>query len=159
MNNLQKIPNTKVFYIENGDLKNAMLHELYNDKRILLFGVPGAFTPTCTKTHAPSFVENAQKFFDKSIDKIVCIAVCDPFVIKAWQEIIDPDCKLVFVSDGNGDFARAADLEVNLDVAGLGKRLKRFSCIVDKLVVNDIYIETDVSKDSNTNASAVLSRM
>ena len=114
--------------------------EYFKGKRVALFAVPGAFTPTCSARHLPSYVEKSGELKGKGIDEIACISVNDPFVMQAWSER-DGSQDITMLADGNGAFAEAVGLEMDASKFGLGKRSQRYSMIVDDGVVEQLNVE------------------
>ena len=114
--------------------------EFFKSKRIALFAVPGAFTPTCSARHLPSYVDKASDLKATGVDEIACISVNDPFVMSAWGERDGSD-DIVMLADGNGDFAEATGLTMDGAKFGMGKRSQRYSMIVDDGVVEQLNIE------------------
>ena len=114
--------------------------QFFAGKRVALFAVPGAFTPTCSAKHLPSYVEKAQELKAKGIDEIACIAVNDPFVMAAWGKQ-DGSKDITMLADGNGVFAEATGLSFDGSQFGLGKRSQRYSMIVDNGVVEQLNLE------------------
>jgi peroxiredoxin len=114
--------------------------EFFGGKRVALFAVPGAFTPTCSARHLPSYVEKARDLQSRGIDEIACIAVNDPFVMSAWGQR-DGSEDITMLADGNGDFAEAIGLTMDASKFGLGKRSQRYSMIVDDGVVEQLNVE------------------
>ena len=114
--------------------------EFFKGKRVALFAVPGAFTPTCSARHLPSYVDKAQELKGKGIDEIACISVNDPFVMSAWGER-DGSGDITMLADGNGEFAEAIGLTMDGSKFGLGKRSQRYSMIVDDGVVEQLNVE------------------
>ena len=115
--------------------------ELFRGKKVLLFSVPGAFTPTCSAKHLPGYIQNAEALKAKGVDTIACMAVNDVFVMSAWGESSKAAGKVVMLADGNGEYARALGLELDASKFGMGKRGKRFSVIVDDGIVSQINVE------------------
>lgn len=113
---------------------------LFSGKRVVLFAVPGAFTPTCSEHHLPGFVEHFEAFRKRGID-VVCIAVNDPFVMQAWGESVGVPDGLQMVSDGNGDLVKAMGLEMDASGYGMGLRAKRFALYADDGVVKQLFVE------------------
>ncbi|KAG7212840.1 hypothetical protein KM043_002197 [Ampulex compressa] len=136
----EKLPSVDLF--EDTPANKVNLAKISAGKKIVIFGVPGAFTPGCSKTHLPGYVEKAAELKSKGISEIFCIAVNDPFVMSAWGKEHKADGKVRMLADPKGDFADALDLSVDLAVLG-GKRSKRFSMIVEDGVVKDINVEPD----------------
>jgi len=114
--------------------------EFFGGKRVALFAVPGAFTPTCSARHLPSYVDKAQELKSSQIDEIACISVNDPFVMAAWGQR-DGSQDIVMLADGNGQFADAAGLSFDGSNFGMGKRSQRYSMIVDDGVVEQLNVE------------------
>ena len=114
--------------------------EFFGGKRVALFAVPGAFTPTCSARHLPSYVDKARELKSQQIDEIACISVNDPFVMAAWGER-DGSEDIVMLSDGNGEFADATGLGMDASKFGMGKRSQRYSMIVNDGVVEQLNIE------------------
>jgi peroxiredoxin len=110
-------------------------------RRVALFSVPGAFTPTCSARHLPGFVEKADQLKAKGIDEIACTAVNDAFVMGAWSQSGEADGKVTMLADGNGDFARAVGLEMDGSKFGMGRRGQRFSMVVNDGVVEQLNVE------------------
>ena len=113
----------------------------FKGKKVALFSVPGAFTPTCSAKHLPSYIEKADALKAKGVDTIVCTAVNDPFVMGAWSKANEAEGKVTMLADGNGSFAKAVGLEMDGSKFGLGTRGQRFSMIVNDGVVEDIFVE------------------
>jgi len=114
--------------------------EYFAGKRVALFAVPGAFTPTCSAKHLPSYVEKAKDLKGKGVDEIACISVNDPFVMGAWGKADGSD-DITMLADGNGDFAEAVGLTMDGSKFGLGKRSQRYSMIVNDGVVEQLNVE------------------
>ncbi len=128
--------------------------ELFGGKKVVLFAVPGAFTPTCSQAHLPGFVANADKIKAKGVDSIVCLSVNDAFVMGAWGADKNAD-ELVMVGDGNGEFTRAVGLEMDGSGFGLGTRSQRYAMIVDDGVVTRLAVEAP-GKFEVSSAEAIL---
>ena len=114
--------------------------EFFSGKKVALFAVPGAFTPTCSARHLPSFVDKAGELKDKGVDEIACISVNDPFVMAAWGER-DGSADITMIADGNGEFAKAVGLEMDGSKFGMGNRSQRYSMIVDDGIVEQVNVE------------------
>jgi len=114
---------------------------LFNGKKVVLFSVPGAFTPTCSAKHLPGFLNNLEQLKAKGVDTVACMAVNDVFVMKAWGESSKAAGKIEMLADGNGEYARALGLELDASKFGMGTRSKRFSVIVDNGTVKQLNIE------------------
>ncbi|HET7605596.1 MAG TPA: peroxiredoxin [Sphingomicrobium sp.] len=114
--------------------------DFFKGKRVALFAVPGAFTPTCSARHLPSYVEKASELKGKGVDEIACISVNDPFVMAAWNQR-DGSADITMLSDGNGEFAEATGLGMDASKFGMGKRSQRYSMIVEDGVVEQLNVE------------------
>jgi len=115
--------------------------DYFRGRKIALFSVPGAFTPTCSARHLPGFVERADELKSKGVDEVACVAVNDAFVLQAWAESADAVGKVTMLADGNGDFARALGLTMDGSQFGLGNRGSRWSAIVNDGVVEQLNVE------------------
>ncbi|WP_449448081.1 redoxin family protein [Thermomonas brevis] len=133
------IPEAILQYIEDGVHKIDTL-TLFGDKKMVLFAVPGAFTPTCSERHLPGFVEHYERFREKGIN-VACMAVNDPFVMQAWGESQHVPRGLRMLADGNGDFARALGLQMDASGYGMGTRSKRFALYAENGVVRAVWVE------------------
>jgi peroxiredoxin len=114
--------------------------KLFGDNKVVIFAVPGAFTPTCSEKHLPGFVEHYQQFRDKGID-VACISVNDPFVMQAWGQSQNVPEGLMMLADGNAVFTRALGLELDASSYGMGIRAKRFSLYAENGVVKQLFVE------------------
>jgi peroxiredoxin len=115
--------------------------EYFRGRRIALFSVPGAFTPTCSARHLPGFVERADELKSKGVDEVACLAVNDAFVLQAWSEQAGAGGKVTMLADGNGDFSRAVGLTMDGSKFGMGERGQRWSAIVEDGVVEQLNVE------------------
>jgi peroxiredoxin len=115
--------------------------ELFAGKKVVLFSVPGAFTPTCSMNHLPGFVDHADEILSKGVDTIACMAVNDVFVMNAWGKDRGVGDKVMMLADGNGDYARALDLEMDASTFGMGTRGQRFAIIVEDGVASHVAVE------------------
>ncbi len=115
--------------------------DYFAGRKIALFSVPGAFTPTCSARHLPGFVERAEELKAKGVDEVACTAVNDAFVLAAWAKSAGAEDKVTMLADGNGDFAEALGLTMDGAKFGLGKRGSRWSAIVDDGVVSELNVE------------------
>lgn len=122
--------------------KSLTTADVFSGKTVVLFGVPGAFTPTCSNNHLPGYLENHDAILARGVDTIAVIAVNDQFVMGAWANFTGGEGKLLYLADGNGDFIRAAGLQADMSEFAMGTRSKRFSMIVKDGVVTALNIET-----------------
>ena len=120
--------------------KAVTTNELFDGKKVVLFAVPGAFTPGCSLTHLPGFVVKADEIKAKGVDSIICVAVNDAFVMDAWGKSQNAE-HLIMLADGSGEFARAMGLDLDLTDKGMGVRFKRMAMVVDDGTVTHLAIE------------------
>jgi len=133
--------------------------ELFKGKKVVLFGVPGAFTSTCSNAHLPGFLKQADAFKAKGIDLIAVTAVNDVFVMEAWKRTSNAGDKIEFLADGNGEFARAIDLTFDGSAVGLGTRSKRYSMLVEDGIVKRLNIEEMPGKVDVSGADALIAQL
>jgi peroxiredoxin (alkyl hydroperoxide reductase subunit C) len=136
-----KIPNVTVTAATANGPEAMTTDAIFGGKKVVLFAVPGAFTPTCSARHLPGFVEHAQAFFDKGVDTIACIAVNDAFVMGAWGKDHGVEGKILMLADGSADFARAMGLELDLVARGMGIRSQRYALVAEDGVVTFLGVE------------------
>ena len=135
-----KLPDVKLVKATDGGPEAVQSADYFKGKKVALFSVPGAFTPTCSAKHLPGFVEKAGDLKAKGVDEIVATSVNDAFVLGAWNKSAGSD-DITMLADGNGDFAEALGLTMDGSGFGLGKRGQRFSMIVDDGVVKELNVE------------------
>ncbi len=139
MNNI--IPKLEVPILEKGITSNTILSEELKDKTVIIFGVPGAFTPTCSEKHMPSFIKLHQQLISKGIDDIYCLSVNDKFVMNAWLLSFADGDKIIGIADGNGEICQNLNLIVDKSKIFMGMRSKRFAMIVKNNIIQNIYVE------------------
>lgn len=135
------IPSVKIMQASAEGPKEVDTAELLGGGTVVLFGVPGAFTPTCSAKHLPGFVEKADAFKAKGVDEIACTAVNDAFVLGAWSKSSGADNSVTMLADGNADFAKAVDLVFDGSKFGMGTRGQRYSMLVEDGVVTQLNVE------------------
>ncbi len=150
-----KLPDAKVFILEK-DPKEVSIKEIVGNEKVILFGLPGAFTPTCSAKHLPGFVLAIDQLKKNGIKKIVCISVNDPFVMDAWGKTHDVQDKILMVGDSKGDFTKNIGAELNLTNRGLGVRSSRYTMLVEKGRVFKIFEEEIAGKCEITAAENFL---
>jgi len=134
-----RIPEVTLKRIREG-METLDTHALFDGRKVVLFAVPGAFTPTCSARHLPGYVEHFEQFRSRGID-VFCMAVNDPFVMQAWARAQSVPDGLLMLSDGNGDFTRALGLEMDASGSGMGMRSRRFALYVDNGTVRGVHVE------------------
>lgn len=147
------------FTVMNADGPGALKSsELFAGKKVVLFSVPGAFTPTCSREHLPGFVEKADELKAKGVDSIACMAVNDVFVMDAWGKSAGADGKVIMLADGNGDYTKALGLELDASGFGMGQRAQRFAMIVEDGTVSRLFVE-EGGQFKESSAENVLSNL
>jgi len=137
----ERMPEGKFKIMTDKGPKDLTTAELFDGKRVVLFSVPGAFTPTCDAKHLPGFIGLAAQLRAKGVDTIACMAVNDVFVMNAWGKHAGSGDKVLMLADGNGDYARALGLEMDAKGFGMGMRGQRFAIVVDKGVATQVDVE------------------
>lgn len=136
-----RVPSATLRYLSPEGPKEITTDELLRGKKVALFAVPGAFTPTCSQRHLPGYVDKAAELKAKGVDTIACVAVNDAFVMGAWGKAQNCDDKVTMLADGSGDFTRAIGLELDARGMGLGMRSQRYSMLIEDGVVKQLNVE------------------
>ena len=136
-----KVPSATLMQMKDGGPKPISTDQLFAGKKVALFALPGAFTPTCSAKHLPGFIKHSEALKAKGIDAIACVSVNDAFVMGAWGEQQKAGDTVMMLADGNGDFTRALGLEMDATKFGMGKRSQRYSMVVDNGVVKQLDVE------------------
>ncbi|KPJ95608.1 MAG: glutathione peroxidase [Gammaproteobacteria bacterium SG8_15] len=142
----QRVPQVTFKTRQNNEWKDVTSDDVFSGKTVVVFSLPGAFTPTCSSSHVPRFNQLAQSFYANGVDAIVCMSVNDTFVMNEWKKDQDAD-NIVFIPDGNGEFTEAMGMLVNKDDLGFGKRSWRYSMLVKDGVIDKMFIEPNVPGD------------
>ncbi|MBU6444176.1 MAG: peroxiredoxin [Alphaproteobacteria bacterium] len=137
----EKIPSATLMQMKGGAPQPVKTDDLFSGKKVVVFALPGAFTPTCSAKHLPGFVQHAGELKSKGVDTIACISVNDAFVMGAWGDQQKVGDAVAMLADGNGDFTRALGLEMDGTKFGMGKRSQRYAMIVDNGVVKTLDVE------------------
>ena len=132
------------------------LQEFSKGKKIIVFAVPAAFSPTCSRTHLPGYLENYDKLMEKGIDAIICVSVNDIFVMKAWAKDQNSGDKVILAADGSAKFTKAIGMDVDLDTFGQGIRSKRYSMLIDDSIIKSINIEGKTGQAEDSGAIKML---
>lgn len=137
-------------------VKEKTVAEIFDGRKVVLFGVPGAFTPTCSNSHLPGFIENRDAILAKGVDEIAVVSVNDHHVMAAWARFSGGEDRILFLADFDGAFIRAIGLDADLSIGGLGHRSKRFSAIVEDRVVTALNVEDSPGKAVQSGAARIL---
>lgn len=136
-----RIPSVKLRTMTAEGPKEVSTDEIFKGRKVVLFALPGAFTPTCSAKHLPGFVQNAEALRKKGVDAIACLSVNDPFVMGAWGKDQKVGDKVMMLADGNGEFTKAVGLETDTSAYGMGRRSQRYAMVVDNGVVKALSVE------------------
>jgi peroxiredoxin len=137
----ERMPAGKFKVMAEGGPQELTTAQLFDGKRVVLFSVPGAFTPTCSARHLPGYIDHAAELRAKGVDTIACMAVNDVYVMGAWGKSASAGDKVLMLADGNGDYARALGLELDGRGFGLGMRGQRFAIVVDNGIATKVLVE------------------
>ena len=154
----EKIPSLKLKTMKDGKMSDITTDEIFHGKKVVLFAVPGAFTPTCSMQHLPGFVEKAAEIKAKGVDTVACISVNDAFVMGAWGKDKGADGKVLMLADGNGEFAKALGLDFDGSGIGFGLRSQRYALVAQDGVVKVLAVEEPM-KFQVSSAEAILARL
>lgn len=133
--------------------------EIFDGKTVVLFAVPGAFTPTCSNNHLPGFIDNLDALRGRGVDTVAVIAANDHHVMSAWAKASGGEGKILFLADGNGDYARKLGLDMDMSAAGMGTRFRRFSMLVKDGVVKELNIEEAPGRADVSGAARMLEQL
>ncbi len=154
-----RVPNATFRVMTSEGPKPKTSDDIFKGKKVALFAVPGAFTPTCSNLHMPSFLNNAAAIKGKGVDTIAVTGVNDVFVMEAWKKATGAAGKVDFLADGNGEFAKAIDMAFDGSGNGLGTRSKRYSMLVDDGVVKQLNIEDAPGKCEISGGDTLLKQL
>ena len=154
-----QIPNTEIFQLVDGEPQKSKLREVIGDGKIVLFGLPGAFTSTCSKLHLPGFVANADKIKAKGIANIFCLSVNDPYVMNGWGEINNIGNSIKMLSDPYLFFTKTIGAEVDRNAKGMGIRSNRYLMVIENFTVVNIYVEKETKGCGLTSAENLLNNL
>ncbi len=155
----EKLPEATLKLVTEDGSKDVTTTEFFSGKKVVLFGVPGAFTPTCSNNHLPGFIENHDAILARGVDAIAVVSVNDQHVMRAWARFSGGEGKIAFLADGNGTFVRAVGLDANMEAAGFGTRSKRFSMIVEDGIVTKINVEQARGQVIDSGAARILEQI
>ncbi len=137
----ERIPSITLMHMTDKGPAPVTTDELFGKKKVVLFALPGAFTPTCSARHLPGYVERAVDFSKKGVDSIVCLSVNDAFVMSAWGKDQNAAGKVQMIADGNGDLTKKVGLEMDASKFGMGVRSQRYAAVIEDMVVKNLEVE------------------
>lgn len=155
----EKLPEATLKLATEDGAKDVTTSEFFGGRKVVLFGVPGAFTPTCSNNHLPGYIENYDAILSRGVDAIAVVSVNDVHVMRAWARFSGGEGKIAFLADGNGAFARGTGLDADMEPFGMGVRNKRFSMIVEDGVVKKLNIETAKGAVVDSGAARILEQL
>ena len=138
----EKLPNSKVFILSKDGPKEISIGEIVGQDKVILFGLPGAFTPTCSAKHLPGFINSMDEIKKKRIKKVICVSVNDPFVMDAWGKSHNALGKIIMLGDSKGEFTKDIGAELDLKTKGLGIRSGRYTMLIDAGILKKVVEET-----------------
>ena len=150
------LPNVALGYLQDDEVRTVMAVDLFAQGKSVILGVPGAFTPVCTKQHVPDFIANADKIIASGYRQLICIAPNDPFALDIWRRSLDPQSKIRFLSDGNLKFCEALGLSMVRPDLFLGHRSERYFLIVHDGVIKHVRVEPNILSYACTRPEDVL---
>ena len=151
-----QITDIEIFHLIDGEPQTSKIRDILGNGKVILFGLPGAFTSTCSKLHLPGYVGNADKIKSKGIEKIFCLSVNDPFVMNAWGEANNAGDKITMLSDPYLLFTKAIGAEVDRNSKGMGIRSNRYAMVIQNLEVINIQVEKETKQCGLSSAEGVL---
>ena len=151
-----QIPDIEIFHLIDGEPQTSKIRDILGNGKVILFGLPGAFTSTCSKLHLPGYVVNADKIKSKGVDNIFCLSVNDPFVMNAWGEANNAENKIKMLSDPYLLFTKAVGAEVDRNSKGMGIRSNRYALVIENLKVVNIQIEKETKHCDLSSAEGII---
>ena len=151
-----QIPNSEVFVLEEGEPIKKNIEDILKNKKVVIFGLPGAYTSVCSAKHLPGYVNMYEKYKNKGIDQIICISVNDPFVMNAWGKENNVDKKILMMGDPFLNFTKAIGADVDKSARGLGVRSNRYTMLIDDLKVIKLRKEKDTGSCEVSAAESFL---
>ncbi len=150
------VPDATFRVLGQDGIQSITTRDVFGGKKVVLFAVPGAFTPTYHLKHLPGFIDNAEEFKKRGVDIVACVAVNDPFVLGAWEEMSGGKGKVLFLSDGNGEFTEKIGMGFDGSGIGLGTRSKRYAALIDDGVVKSLRVEESPGVAAESTAEKIL---
>ena len=155
----EKIPNSRVFILSKEGPKEIHLGDFIGGEKVILFGIPGAFTPTCSAKHLPGFINSMDEIKKKRIKKVICVSVNDPFVMAAWGKSHNVQEKIEMLGDPRGEFTKSIGAELDLNARGLGIRSARYTMLIESGAVKKVVEEEVAGKCEITSAENFLKKI
>lgn len=153
-----KLPSVTLQQMQENGVTDVNSDDLFNGKKVVLFALPGAFTPTCSASHVPGYLVKSDEIFARGVDSIICLSVNDAFVMHAWGKDQNVEDKIQMIADGSANFTRAVGLELDLTKPGMGIRSRRYAMIVNDGVVEALNVE-EAGKFEVSDAETILNAL
>ncbi len=150
------VPDATFRVLGQDGIQSITTRDVFGGKKVVLFAVPGAFTPTCHLKHLPGFIERADEFKKRGVDTVACVAVNDPFVLGAWEDKSGGEGKVLFLSDGNAEFTEKIGMGFDGSGIGLGTRSKRYAALIEDGVVKSLNVEESPGVAVESTAEKIL---
>jgi len=154
-----QIPDIEIFHLLDGEPQTSKIRDILGKGKVVLFGLPGAFTSTCSKLHLPGYVANADKIKSKGIEKIFCLSVNDPYVMDGWGEVNNTGNKIKMLSDPYLLFTKAIGAEVDRNSKGMGIRSNRYLMVIENFIIVNIHVEKETKECGLTSAENLLNNL
>ncbi len=154
-----RIPSVSLKRLTPSGIEDVLLKDKIKGKKVILFAVPGAFTPTCSNIHLPSFLKQANALKEKGIDEIICVAVNDPYVLDVWGKVTHAHGKVTLLSDGNGEFTKEMGLLLDAKGHGLGLRSQRYVALIEDGVIKSLQVEENPANCTITCADEIVKNL
>ncbi|MEE9321308.1 MAG: peroxiredoxin [Granulosicoccus sp.] len=154
-----KIPDITVMQVTADGPKNVSLTDYCKGRKVVFFAIPGPFTPTCSESHVPGFLQHDAAIRSKGVAAVACLSTADFFVMDAWGKSLDVGDRIDMLADGNHEFTRAAGMTLDLSAGGLGERSQRYAMIVDDGVISHVAVESNPSEATTSAADAILQKL
>ena len=154
----ERVPSLTLYQKTDDGVAEISTNEIFNGKKVVLFALPGAFTPTCSASHLPGYVVKSDELFAKGVDRIVCLSVNDAFVMGAWGEQHNVEDRVMMIADGSAEFALAVGLELDLTKNGMGMRSQRYAMVVNDGILELLNVEAP-AKFEVSDADTILASL
>jgi len=154
-----RIPAVSLKQMTGAGPTDVALSEYCAGRKVVIFALPGAFTPTCSESHVPSYIDNAKALKDKGVEAVACISTADFFVMSAWGKSMGTGDHVDMLADGNSEFTRAAGMTLDLSALGLGERSQRYVMVLEDGVITHLAMESDPGSATVSAAEAVLEKL
>jgi peroxiredoxin len=154
-----RIPDGVLRCVNEKGIQEVFASPLFSGKRVIVFGLPGAFTPICSETHVPSFIKHVAEYYQKGIDQVFCVSVNDPFVMDAWRKSLGVSEEISFLADGSGTWVKSLGLTFDASAFGLGERAQRFALFIEDGILKLLELEETPGACQVTSGESFLNKI